>query len=511
MADSPQVLTKEAFRSFKHPLYNRRFALALFFALLLFPLIGAGLVAGTIVLVVPLFAFLIWMSGRVLYATFLGHSILVSELNYARIHHIGEDLRARIGYPKKVDIFVYEQGHFNAYLYKFFFYRRAVFLNSELLEAGVTDDELRWLIGRFVGYLRTRRESGFWGWTIRAAQHLLVFNFFILPYERAMVYTGDRVALGVIAGDISSAVSAMQKIFVGRQLGYSVNPSGIVAQHRMVKGSLFAWLARIPIAYPHMTARYVDLIGFAKRSYPEQFQRFDAANPGLPEDLERLTALPHAHAGSGRDPIFLPLVWAIAVLALITLLVVKVVMPRLNRPTPSEFSVPYGAPSQSDTTPSGTQGTETTNTGTVTQPYTSADGRYSAQFPATPTESSSQISLGTSGSTTLYQANVDQGSVSYLVAWCDYPAGYLESDPQTALAGFRDSIVKAEKGTLASDDAIDLNGVPGRAFTFTGQDGTAYSVHDFLSGQRLYQVVVSAGSGSTAAGADDFLNSFRIQ
>ena len=79
MADPSQVLSKEAFRSFKHLLYPRRFALALFFALLLFPLIGAGLVAGTIVLVVPLFAFLIWMSGRVLYATFMGHSILVSE------------------------------------------------------------------------------------------------------------------------------------------------------------------------------------------------------------------------------------------------------------------------------------------------------------------------------------------------------------------------------------------------------------------------------------------------
>jgi hypothetical protein len=209
MADSSQVLTKEAFRSFKHPLYNRRFALALFFALILFPVIAAGLVAGTVVLVVPLFAFLIWMSGRVIYAEFLGRAILVSDLNYARIHHIGEDLRVRIGYQKKVDIFVYEQGNFNAFLYKFFFYRRAVFLNSELLEAGVTDDELRWLIGRFVGYLRARRESGFWGWTIRAAQKLIVFNFFLLPYERAMVYTGDRIALGVITGDISSAVSAM--------------------------------------------------------------------------------------------------------------------------------------------------------------------------------------------------------------------------------------------------------------------------------------------------------------
>jgi hypothetical protein len=168
-------------------------------------------------------------------------------------------------------------------------------------------------------------------------------------------------------------------------------------------------------------------------------------------------------------------------------------------------------PLQSGTTPSSTQGTEPANTGTITQPYTSEAGRYSVQFPGTPTESSSEISLGTSGTTTLYQALLDQGSVSYLVAWCDYPAGYLDSDPQTALAGFRDNLVKAEKGTLTSDDAIDLNGVPARAFVITGQDGSTFSVHDVLSGQRLYQVVVTAGSGSTAAGADDFLNSFRVQ
>ncbi len=374
MGDSSQALTRGEFRSYKHPLQPRRFALALFFALILFPLIGAGLVAGTVVLVVPLFAFLIWMSSRVMYSRFLGHSILVSELNYARIHHIGEDLKARIGYSKKVDIFVYEQGHFNAYLHKFFFFRRAVFLNSELLEAGVTDDELRWLIGRFVGYLRARREAGFWGWTIRAAQHLLIFNFFILPYERALVYTGDRIALGVITGDISSAVSAMQKIFVGRQLGYSVNPSGIVDQHRLVKGSLFALLARLMIAYPHMTARYVDLIGFAKKRYPEQFQRFDAANPGLPEDLEQLTALPDAVSGSAGDPIFVPLFSAVLVLGLTVLFTVKVLVPRLNHASPETDSTAFTPESTPSTTTSPPPAqVDTSTTAPQPQPDSSAD------------------------------------------------------------------------------------------------------------------------------------------
>ncbi len=216
-----------------------------------------------------------------LFARFMGNSILVSEMNYPRIFHITADLKTLIGYKKTVNVFVYEQGNFNAYLAKFFFYRRAVFLNSELLEAGVTDDELRWLIGRFIGYLKVRREAGFWGWTIRAAQYTVVFNVFLLPYERALVYSGDRIALAVINGDISSAVSAMQKLLVGRQLGYSVNPSGIVDQHRQVKGSFFAFLARIGMGFPHMTARYVDLVGFSKVLYPAQFARFEAGESRL--------------------------------------------------------------------------------------------------------------------------------------------------------------------------------------------------------------------------------------
>jgi hypothetical protein len=296
MQSNGSTSTHLALRALKHPLQKRRFVLALCFSLMLFPLIAAALLLGTVFLLVPLFAFLIWFSARVLYAYFLGNSILVSELNYPRIFHIGEEMKSAIGYNKPVSIFVYEQGNFNAYLMRFFFYRRAIFLNSELLENGVTDDEVRWLIGRFVGYLRVRHQAGFWGWVIRAAEKLVVFNLFILPYERSMVYTGDRIALAVINGDISSAVSVMQKLLVGRQLGYSVNPEGIVDQHRMVKGSLFAFMARVGQVFPHLTARYVDLICFAKDTYPTQFGRFEAENPGLPGDLGQLAALPQPNS-----------------------------------------------------------------------------------------------------------------------------------------------------------------------------------------------------------------------
>ncbi len=290
MADSGKFISDQAFRALKHPLQRRRFVLALTFAIMLFPLVAVGLIFGTLVLIVPFFAFLLWVSGRILFAYYLGNSILVSNLNYPRIFLIGEELKNIIGYQKPVNIFVYEQGNFNAYLMKFIFFRRAVFLNSELLKKGVSDDEIRWLIGRFIGYLRARQQAGFLGWIIRAAQKLVIFNLFLLPYERALVYTGDRVALAVIDGDISCAISVMQKILVGRQLGYSVNPGGIIDQQRMVKGSIFAFLARVGTTFPHMTSRYVDLIAFTRSYNPTQYARLEAENPGFPADLCSLGA-----------------------------------------------------------------------------------------------------------------------------------------------------------------------------------------------------------------------------
>ena len=298
MPNDSGVISDRLFYAYAHPLYRRRFHLALVFAIILFPLIAVALVVGTVILIVPLMALLLWMGSRVLFARLLGNSILVSEVNYPRVHALAEDLKTKMAYQKPIYVFVYEQGNFNASM-RYLFFRRAIFLNSELLETGVSDEEMRWIIGRFVGYLRARRQTGVLGAVIRAAQHLGVFNIFLLPYERAMVYTGDRLALAAIGGDITSAVSALQKLLVGRQLGYSVNPEGLIDQQRRVKGSFFAFLARVTSAFPHMTARYVDLIVFAKAYFPSQYAKFAAANPDLPE-LSQLAA--SARAGVAPPP-----------------------------------------------------------------------------------------------------------------------------------------------------------------------------------------------------------------
>lgn len=259
-----------------------RFLLALLFAipLALIVIALAFLSNGLLVAIVLFLAFLIWFSFEIFYALLIANWILVSEDNYPRLNALLEEVKATVGVRKRIDMIVYQQGEFNA-SFNLLFSRRAIFVNSDLLAEGVSDDELRWLIGRFVGRIRAKERVGWLRYAISAAETLLVFNLFIYPYQRATAYTGDRVGLAAVKGDISAAVSCMNKLMVGREIGFTVNPAGIARQYRRVKGSLFGFLARLSSPLPHMMPRYVDLIRFSERAYPEQYEAFAGMNPSF--------------------------------------------------------------------------------------------------------------------------------------------------------------------------------------------------------------------------------------
>ena len=304
-------------RACVHPRLPLRFALAVLCAVLLAPLIIVLSLLGLVSLLLFWIVVLSWLSVEVLFAYMTENCILVSALNYPRIDTLAAEVKTLLAVRRDFQVFVFEQGQFNAFMLRMF-RRRAIFLNSEILETGVSDDEVRWLIGRFVGYWRSQQDAGFLGWMIRIARKFGVFNFFILPYERAMVYTGDRLGLACIGGDIATAISAMQKVLVGRQLGYSVNPIGVVEQRRLTKGSLFGFLARVGSAFPHTIARYVDLIAFARLRFREPFARFEAANPGLAQDLDELSGERTSGASLAKGFGFL-LLWLVAGLATVAI------------------------------------------------------------------------------------------------------------------------------------------------------------------------------------------------
>jgi len=143
-------------------------------------------------------------------------------------------------------------------------------------------------------------------------------------------------------------------------------------------------------------------------------------------------------------------------------------------------------------------------------PYNSTDGRFGVTFPGgTVKQDTEQVSLQGSDSSTLYEfwVELDGGNVSYMVMYNDYPSNYANDGAANVLGRTRDGAVKGK--TLTSDVAIDLNGVPGRAFT-CHDDKWNYSVHQFLNGKRLYQLIVVSNTDHPATATDEFMNSFRI-
>src|SRR5436190_24352496 len=124
MATDPIAMNNETFYGYMYPLQNRRYYLALVCSIILFPIIAVGLIVGTVVLIVPFIAFLLWLGMRVFFAYMLGNTVVVSAENYPRILAITEEIKAKLGYSKPIYVFVFEQGTFNAYM-RHLFFRRA--------------------------------------------------------------------------------------------------------------------------------------------------------------------------------------------------------------------------------------------------------------------------------------------------------------------------------------------------------------------------------------------------
>jgi hypothetical protein len=141
------------------------------------------------------------------------------------------------------------------------------------------------------------------------------------------------------------------------------------------------------------------------------------------------------------------------------------------------------------------------------QSFTSAEGRFTVMLPGTPTQDTATDSSGT---THRFYVLVAGGSVVSIMSYKDI-ANAAGRAPQALLASERDGVVNARSGrTLTSDAEINLNGVPGRAFTVINKGGINRTVHVYLAGTRLYELQVLFINNRPAAHAEQFFNSLRI-
>lgn len=275
-ATTPSKITAEEFKSLLHPTEDSRFDLALFIVI---PVIGLGLL---FLLKTAMFAFIfigaiaisVWFGMRLLKASLTANAVKVSPSNFSEIHKILEEVQYVLDYHKDVRIYIVEEGTVNAFLAKFF-KTELIILNSELVEDMIQPEKLlqaKWVIARFVGSLKAKHTRLFFVRVIiDSLEKLQIFNLFLLPYERAIQYSGDQIGLAVCK-DLDQSLVAFYKFMVGNQLSHRVNPAGIAEQEREM--DIFTSIARLFSTHPHVVDRFANLITFAERRYPNMHSAY---------------------------------------------------------------------------------------------------------------------------------------------------------------------------------------------------------------------------------------------
>ncbi|MGI9380188.1 MAG: M48 family metallopeptidase [Methyloligellaceae bacterium] len=269
------IMTDQDIKALLHPKESKYYILSLV-ALTPIALLLSALVIGTFggVLLFFGFAYLtIWFVQKMIRTWYLAHCARVDEHNFPGVHNIVMDVKSQLGYDQPVDAFVVEEGSFNCSLMPFF-NRKILIINSGLLDEGVSTVELKWIIARFIGSLRAKSyRLSIVQALISTSEKLLIFNIFLYPYERAIVMSGDRLGLAAIGGDITSAISAMNRLCVGARCSSLVSLTGIAKQENDIKG-FFGFLVRVLSSHPPLVHRYREILRFANESYPHRLKDF---------------------------------------------------------------------------------------------------------------------------------------------------------------------------------------------------------------------------------------------
>jgi hypothetical protein len=142
---------------------------------------------------------------------------------------------------------------------------------------------------------------------------------------------------------------------------------------------------------------------------------------------------------------------------------------------------------------------------TAWKPFTSKEGRFTADYPGTPTVESKKNAAAGDVITQVVLATKD-GSVAYLVTFTDFTKDLSKVDPKLLL------VKVAGPGTkdLKSRKEITLNGFPGVEFVL--QPEKYIITHRcYMVNGRLYQAIVNIKKGKErGAEQERFFKSFRL-
>ncbi|KAA0683894.1 M48 family metallopeptidase [Roseomonas genomospecies 6] len=219
----------------------------------------------------------VWFLLELMRAVLIGNSVRVGPGNFPEINNILEEIKRKIRYSKDIEIYIVENGSVNMFLCRFF-RTKFIVINSAFVESCETSKnykDIEWSIARFVGYMKVKRDHYFpiIDELMGAIKKVPLFNLFILPYERCIVYSGDQIGLAV-CGSLEGSIVGLGKLLIGKTLYTKVTNDTFINQANRLNGSVFAKIARFFSEFPFLTDRYLNLVAFSREIYRDQYQSY---------------------------------------------------------------------------------------------------------------------------------------------------------------------------------------------------------------------------------------------
>lgn len=215
--------------------------------------------------------FVIWFIGRAVKAALLMNLVEVNEDNFSKVFQIINDTKEILDYKKTIVAYVWSGSQVGLTIFHHLD-KKILIIESALLEDNPSEDILRFSIMFHVARLKTKSEYfSILTKIISGIENLWVLNIFLYPFERATVYTADRIAM-IYSGQSDYAEKSFSREMVGTELYEDINISRVAEQGIQCRG-FFAWLARSYSPTPGYSHRFIELKKFSNNASDIMLER----------------------------------------------------------------------------------------------------------------------------------------------------------------------------------------------------------------------------------------------
>jgi hypothetical protein len=225
------------------------------------------------------FGVAVWLSLQIARSRLLGGAVRVSETTLPELQAVFDEIRARLDYHKRVDVYVMDKVAGGSAMTSYLGTRLIQIegdLAAELLDQE-RHAELTYLIGRHIGQLKARHQRLTPIFlAISVVDSLKFLKPFLAPYLRATAKSGDQIA-AACCGDIRATAGMMNRLLVGKDLGPRLVVKGILDQAATVRRRWLPRLAQLFMNTPHATNRYLNLLVFFARTAPAEINTWRAS------------------------------------------------------------------------------------------------------------------------------------------------------------------------------------------------------------------------------------------